>query len=157
MNGSHKWVCRLLAHSHKWTCPPSDLQAAVSAISDWIVAVEAAGPNWEPAGTKLGQFLLLPATFSLDHGGLLLTLIRTATRYLDSQQKWTEFEVAEHGLHNLLRHVGACMRSTAKVLLDEEDHEKDIAIAAVEVESYFEMLSTASRSTSTLASCMSLA
>lgn len=53
--------------------------------------------------------------------------------YLDSQQKWKEFEVAEHGLHNLLRHLVASMHSTAKVRLDEEDHVKDIAIAAVEV------------------------
>ncbi|KAL3142065.1 hypothetical protein ABBQ32_004693 [Trebouxia sp. C0010 RCD-2024] len=34
--------------------------------------------------------------------------------YLDSQQKWKEFEVAEHGLHNLLRHLVASMHSTAK-------------------------------------------
>ena len=128
------------------------------AISAWIVAVEAAGPDWGPAGSKLDQFFLLPAVFRLDYGGLLHTLVRTATRYLDSQQKWKEFESAEHGLHDLLRHLAASMHSTAKLLLEKEDHDEDMAsLEVVEVASYFQILSAASKFSCTFANYMSRA
>lgn len=122
--------------------PGYDLQAAAPALSDWIVSVEAAGPAWGPPDTKLGQFFLIPGVFRLDYDGLLNALICTATMYLDSQQKWKQLEFAEHGLCYLLRHLATSMRSAAKVLSAKQ---QDVACAMLEVEPFFDILSTASR------------
>ncbi|KAL3153164.1 hypothetical protein ABBQ38_011916 [Trebouxia sp. C0009 RCD-2024] len=119
------------------------VMAVAPALCDWMVDVEAAGPDWEPAGLKLGQFFLLPAMFRRDYDGLLHTLICTAAAYLDSQEKWKELQAVQHGLHDLLHHLGACMWATAKSVLEE--HEEDNTRAMAEVESYFEILSTASK------------
>lgn len=65
------------------------------------------------------------------------------TGSLDSQEKWKELQAIQHGLHDLLHHLGACMWATAKSVLEE--HEEDNTRAMAEVESYFEILSTASK------------
>ncbi|KAL3142061.1 hypothetical protein ABBQ32_004689 [Trebouxia sp. C0010 RCD-2024] len=120
-----------------------DVQAVAPALCDWMIVVEAAGPDWAPAGPKFGQFFLLPAMFRRDYDGLLHTLICTAAIYLDSQEKWKELQATQLGLHDLVRHLGVCMHSTAKALLKKD--EEDMTSAMAEVESYFEILSTASK------------
>lgn len=127
-----------------------DVQAVAPALCDWMIVVEAAGPDWAPAGPKFGQFFLLPAMFRRDYDGLLHTLICTAAIYLDSQEKWKELQATQLGLHDLVRHLGVCMHSTAKALLKKD--EEDMTSAMAEVESYFEILSTASKFCCTFAS-----
>ena len=114
------------------------------ALSDWVVAVEATGPDWQVKGPALGSLVLIPGLMLLKHAQMLCTFIRTLTLYLDTQQKWKAFESAEHGLHYLLGHTSASMRSAAAALLEEEQGR--VGHGKHEVEQYFGVLKTASRS-----------
>ena len=72
----------------------------------------------DPAGPCPGHLRSLnPGYEELGHAKIVHRLYRTLTVYLDSQQKWKEFESAKHGLSHLLCYISASMGFAEKALL----------------------------------------
>lgn len=120
------------------------LQAPILAVSNWINIMDAADPEWTPAGPHSAEttFMLVPGFLRLHREGMLHTLICTVTPYLDSQEKWHAF--AQHDmLHRYLGCLCASMQVVVKALLDQSESQIQEHLK-VGMEGYFEVLSQAS-------------
>ena len=90
-----------------------DLQASVTAITDWMFAWEAADPDWKPQlPDPFARALGLGMKY-LKHETILCDLILTLMCYLDSQQKWRD--LAPRALRSVLVHLCASMTEAAKL------------------------------------------
>ena len=115
------------------------LQAAAPALCHWLTAFEEAGPDLDPAGPSPGHFRPVSPSFSQPgYAKMVHSLFETLTLDLDSQQKWKEFELAEHGLR-LLCYISTSMGSAPEALRNQE---RDLVHS---VEESFDFLSIASR------------
>ena len=96
--------------------PTLHLQAVVSAISTWIVAMEPAQTGPAPERPKSDPIKDLPGFYVLHDTAVLDNLTRSIIPPLDSQQRWHEF--GQHGLHSFLRHLCASMHLAVRRSLD---------------------------------------
>lgn len=95
-----------------------DLQAIVTAVSDWIAAWEIADFDWLPPRSKLQDpFVLVLGVPKLTGEAVLCDLTSTIICYLDSQQKWHEF--AQRGLRCLLVQLCASMRGATELSAEQ--------------------------------------
>lgn len=121
--------------------PPSDMQAVVPALSDWLIIIMVMGPRCNPEGPPSDTTFLFPGVLRLHQEGMLHSLICTITPYLDSQQKWREF--AQHGLQRLLRCLCASMYVAVEAFLEQSDSQIPVHLM-VGLEWYYNVLSQAS-------------
>lgn len=114
------------------------LQAVVSAISNWITALEPATAGPVPKGPKLDPMVMLPGLAALHDLAVLDTLTCTIIAYLENQARWHEFR--QHGLQSFLRHLCASMHKAVRLF-------KEQGVAGhIPMHHGFEALSTASGS-----------
>ena len=89
------------------------MQAVVSALSNWIVALEPAAAGRGPKGPKSDPMVLLPGFSALHDTAVLDTLSCAIIDYLDSPPRWHEF--GQHALYSFLRHLCASMHLAVKL------------------------------------------